>query len=153
MSEVEVEDYTQSPAVKVTIELDVKLGPNENIERLFKLAKKGKRTIKLANERLPEIKEELEYLNSLYFEIESAKEQKSMAALEFVTDELTKAGYIKEQRGKKNEPKKTEKRGEPIERVSREDEVVILVGKSGIGNDLIVKKHARAGDLWFHAKG
>ncbi len=29
----------------------------------------------------------------------------------------------------------------------------ILVGKTGKGNDSIVRKKARDGDLWFHAKG
>lgn len=150
MDEITLDDYTQTPVKAVKIKLDKKLAPNENIDRLFKLAKKGKRTIELTTRRLPEITKDLEYLNSLYFSLERAG---SLDDLELVKDELIKAEYIKERKVKKKNVQKDEKKSEPIEKITREDEVIILIGKSGIGNDQIVKKYARAGDLWFHAKG
>lgn len=147
MKEIEVEDYTTNPQVPKVIKLDTKLSPNENIDRLYKLAKKGKKTIKLTTGRLPKVKEELEYLQTLYFAVERAV---NTGELRLVKDELIKAGYIKKEPERKTQ-KKAAKKSEPIERIAQSGTVVILIGKNGIGNDLIVKRYAKAGDLWFHA--
>jgi predicted ribosome quality control (RQC) complex YloA/Tae2 family protein len=150
MKEVEVEDYTHTPGKPVKIKLIEKLSPTENIDRLYKLAKKGKKTIKLTAGRLPGVKKELDYLETLYYSIDKASDPGNSDALELIKDELIKAGYIREKTIERT-PKRTQKKSEPIEKISF-GERVILIGKSGPGNDLIVKRYARAGDLWFHAK-
>ena len=156
MEVVEVEDYNESPPKLVRIELDARLAPNENIDRLYKIAKKGKRTIELTAGRVSKVKEELKYLETLYFSIEDAQSKESRdkrGALECVRDELTSAGYIKERPKKRTFTKKAEKKSDPIERISLDGDTVILIGKSGLGNDLLVKKHSARDDLWFHALG
>ncbi|MEE9543095.1 MAG: NFACT RNA binding domain-containing protein [Thermodesulfobacteriota bacterium] len=150
MKEIELEDYRESPPKKTTIKLDERLGPEDNIDKFYKLAKKGKKTVKLTGERLPKVLNDLNYIHVLGFSIDEAKD---IEGLELITDEMEEAGLLKKKREEKKSSKKREKKSEPIEKIETEKGAVILIGKSGLGNDLIIKKYAKAGDLWFHAKG
>lgn len=146
MSEVIADDYTRVPPEKVRIELDPKLGPAENLEKYFKRAKKAKTAINLLKDRIPDVEKELEYIGSLMYEWETAKTEDDLGALK---DELMEGGYLKKVREEITE--KVEERAEPIRRYTSTEGFEILCGKSGPGNDLIIKKYARDEDIWFHA--
>jgi predicted ribosome quality control (RQC) complex YloA/Tae2 family protein len=129
LTEIEVEDYYQTPLVKINIPLDGRLGPKENVDRYFKRARKAKTSLKLLKTRIPKVESELEYIKGLLFGWEAMEGDEDMEALmEALFEELIEGGYLKEG-------------------------FEILSGKSGPGNDLLVKKYAKEGDLWFHAKG
>ena len=150
MKEIELEDYIESPTKKVLIKLDQRLATKENIDRLYKLAKKSRTTIKLTKGRMPKVRNDLEYTRGLYFSIDEAVD---IDGLGLVMDEMREAGLLKKKGMEKRSPKKAEKKGEPIERIETENKTIILIGKNGLGNDLIVRKYAKANDLWFHALG
>ncbi len=95
MKEVELEDHREGAGKKVVIRLDERLGPKENIERIYKLAKKGKRTIKLAKGRLPEIRNDLEYTRALYLSIDEALDQNKKDDLALIIDKMIEAGLLK----------------------------------------------------------
>jgi len=145
MREIEADDYTVYPPEKITISLDEKLGPKENLEKLFKRAKRAKTAISLLRDRIPGVEKELEYLASLMYEWESIETREDVAELR---DELMKEGYIKEQVAA---APREEERATPIRKYASTDGFEILCGKSGAGNDLIVKEYAKDEDIWFHA--
>lgn len=146
MKEAEVIDYTKDPPGPVSVRLDERLGPAENVERYFKRARKAKKGLKLLEGRLPQVEEELEYVGSLLYQLEEAGDVSELSALE---DELQKGGYL---RRMEKEKVKEAARAEPIRRFKSSDGFEILCGKSGPGNDLLVSEYASNGDIWFHAR-
>ena len=153
MKEVTVTDYYKDPPEEVTVSLDPKLSPRENIDTLFKRIKKGKKTLKLTKERLPAIEKKVaeteEWLNKL-------QKVDSLAELKTLKDGLEKAGEIPKdkatQKGKGSKGVPQPKPGEPVKKIDGPDGFTILYGKSSAGNDLLVKKYGRKRDLWFHAR-
>ena len=99
MKEVELDDLGKGATRKVIIRLDERLGPKENIEKIYRLAKKGKRTVKLATERLPKIKCDLKYTRSLYHSIDEALKQDRTDGLGLITRKMTEAGLLKKKPG------------------------------------------------------
>lgn len=145
MTEYSAIDYTKVPPEAVRVALDVKLGPKENAEKYFKRARKAKVALNLLKERIPGVEAEIEYTGTLKYELEASAGKEDLDALE---DELIKGGYIKAM------PSATlvkEEKAEPIRRFTSSEGFEILCGKSGPGNDLIVKKYAKDEDIWFHA--
>lgn len=138
-------DYTVIPPAEIKISLDEKLSPIENANKYFKRSKKAKTALELLEKRLPEARDELEYIDNLRFELESALTKEELG---WVRDELSSQGYIRE--SKEPSEKKPEKT-EPVRRFRSTEGFEILCGKSGKGNDLIVKKYAKEEDIWFHA--
>lgn len=142
---LEATDYTRVPPETVSVALDPKLSPRENMERYFKKARKARVALGLLKDRIPDVREELEYIGSLSFALDEAQGLEDLQAIE---RELMEGGYIKE-------VKETEKekivRAEPVRRFVSSEGFEVLCGKSGAGNDLIVKKLAGKEDIWFHA--
>ena len=149
MSSVELEDIYCTPPKKVTIELDPQVGPKENIERFFKKARKAKKALELLKERIPEVEEEIIYIDGLMFELDSAETTEDLRVLEA---ELMEAGYLKKKPVQKT-LLKGGKRAGPVKKAATSDGFTLIYGRSGAGNDLIIKKYSSPGDLWFHAKG
>jgi len=142
----ELVDYTLVPPEKVKIPLDGSLTPRENADRYFKKSRKARTALGLLEKRVPETEEELDYINSLMYEWENLRTEED---LEELAGELLSGGYLKApaeiSRAARPEA------GEPIRRFSTSDGFVVLCGKSSRGNDLIVKKHMKEGDIWLHA--
>ncbi|MDO8426676.1 MAG: NFACT family protein [Deltaproteobacteria bacterium] len=145
MREVEAIDYAKVPPEKVLVRLDERLSPKENIEKYFKRAKKSKTALSLLKERIPEVERDLEYTGELTYEWEQADTKEDLTTLEA---ELISAGYLK---GEKAEKAKEEPKAEPVRRFKSSEGFEIICGKSGRGNDLIVKEYAKGEDIWFHA--
>jgi len=142
---VEVTDYSLDPPATVEVKLDPKLGPKANAEKYFKRAKKAKVALGLLAERIPRVKEEIDYIETLAYGLEELDSADELALLK---EELIEGGYLREMTGRvKTE---TVDRTEPIRRFSSSEGFEILCGKSGTGNDLIVKKYASNEDIWFH---
>ena len=97
MKEVEATDYTKDPPEEVMVSLDEKLSPQENVERLFKRARKSKTAIGLLDKRLPDVKAELEYVESLKYEWEAAEDK---ASLSDIREELVKGRIFERNRDK-----------------------------------------------------
>ncbi len=152
MAEIEATDYTTLPPASVVIKLDPKLSPQENVQRYFTRSKKAKTALRLLKTRLPKLDSEVEYVDSLLYSLEEAE---GAAELEALTDELVKGGFVKrrEKLAGTKKPAKAPAKAEPFRRHTSADGFEILCGKSGAGNDLIVRKMAEKNDIWFHASG
>jgi predicted ribosome quality control (RQC) complex YloA/Tae2 family protein len=152
MAEIEATDYTMLPPGVAVIKLDPALSPQENVQRYFRRAKKAKTALKLLKTRLPEVTSEVEYVDSLLYSLEEAAGPEDLEAL---ADELASGGYMKrkERTAGAKRSTKVPAKAEPVRRYASTDGFLILCGKSGAGNDLIVKKLAVKDDIWFHASG
>lgn len=147
-AEASVTDYTLDPPAAVAVKLDPRLGPRENAEKYFKRAKKAKVALGLLAERIPLAKDEIEYIDTLVFGLDDIATPDDLAALE---EELIEGGYLRKMTVKPDTA--PEERAEPIRRFTSTEGFEILCGKSGTGNDLLVKKYASNEDLWFHVSG
>lgn len=145
MEGVEAVDYTEAGPEKVTIPLDKKLSPKENMEKYFKRARKARVALGMLKDRIPAQEKEIEYIGSLYFSIDDAEGAEELGAVE---RELMDGGYIKAV--KEKEIEKTP-RALPLRRFTSSEGFEVLCGKSGAGNDMIVKECAHKEDIWLHA--
>jgi predicted ribosome quality control (RQC) complex YloA/Tae2 family protein len=146
MTGIAVDDYQCDPPEVVQVPLDSKLGPQENIDRLFKRARKGKRAIEMLKVRIPESESRLPLIIKLLAQTEIAE---SMDDLEAVRGALRSEGYLREVkvRGERGKEGPTE----PIRRFTSSEGLEILCGRNDAGNDLLLRRYARGNDLWFHA--
>lgn len=149
MSEAELTDYTSDPPRKVRVELDTKLTPGENAERYFKKAKKSKRALEVLEKRFPLVASEIEYLEGLLYECESAESAEDLAELE---EGLRERGHMRHRQARDKGSKRPE-RAEPVQRYESSEGFAIIRGRSARGNDLLVREYGKPGDVWLHAKG
>lgn len=148
MKEFTADDYTEVPPKKVTVALDEKLSPHQNAEKYFKRSKKAKHALEMLASRIPAVEEEIEYLSTAAYELDGASVRDDLDEIE---EELAQGGYIRKMPAQTSKQSEDASRTEPIRRFTSSEGFEILCGKSGTGNDLIVKKHARDEDVWFHA--
>jgi len=145
-AEVVLTDYTVVPPEEVTVPLDRRLTPRENAERFFKLARKSKRALELIAKRMPAVEGEIEYLKTLEYAAETAETEGDVEAL---AAELAEGGYLKVAQERKE--KKEAPGAEPVRRYRSSEGFEIICGRSGRGNDLIVRELASGEDIWMHA--
>ncbi|NMA62300.1 MAG: hypothetical protein GX956_10495, partial [Firmicutes bacterium] len=99
---VQVPDYTLPDQPLVTIELDPRLSPSNNVQRIFKRYNKAKASKKFTQIQLEKTQEERRYLEDVFLQIELADDP---LILEAITEELTSLGYLKKQ----NKPKSSKR--------------------------------------------
>ena len=131
---------------EIDIELDSKLSPAKNIDRYYKLYKKGQKAMEYALEQIDEAKKELVYLEGELAFLENAKSQKD---IDSIREELINDGYIKD--NIKNNKRKNNQKPDIFTYVTA-DGFEILVGKNSRQNEYITFKLSKGNDLWFHVK-
>ncbi len=132
---------------EIDIELDNKISPAKNIDRYYKLYKKGQKAMEYASEQIAEAKKELMYLEGELAFLENSKSQKD---IDSIRDELVNDGYIKE--NVKNNTKRKNNQKQDIFTYVTADGFEICVGKNSRQNELITFKLSKGNDLWFHVK-
>ncbi|MFH1115170.1 MAG: NFACT family protein [Pseudomonadota bacterium] len=148
MTSLTVDDwYANEPRM---IKLDPSLGPIANMELIFRKAAKGKRGKKIAGRRLDESLQEKKALEEILFFVEESQDPDQLEDMAQWAVGLGRSA-VRPLTGKKDDGPKPESRfyrefrtpsGRPV-----------LVGKSAQGNDFLLRRKARKGDLWFHVKG
>ncbi len=127
---------------EVTITLDENLSPQDNAQKFFKRYNKQKRTLVAVEPQKKQVEEELEYVKSLYAEIDRAETVEDLSVIE---EELKTQGYIKKQSAKK-------KKAEVKKYLEYEVEgFLIKVGRNNVENDELTFS-ARGKDIWLHTK-
>ena len=142
MKSVEVLNYYDGNTV--TIPLDVRLTGNQNAQKYYKEYKRRQTAVKMMTKLLREGEIELEYLNSVSYNISAAESEKELTA---IRAELHDAGYLKyfKTKDKKQKP-------QDFIRYISSDGFLILVGRNNSQNDRLTMKIARGKDMWFHTK-
>lgn len=128
----------------IEIPLQKNLPPARNANLYFKKYNKLKNSISHAKEYKDEYEDEINYLNSVLFEL---SEVTSLFEVDEVREELINSGYIKKQN------KKGKKKDLPSEPYSYEyNGVKIFAGRNNMQNDKLTLKMARKNYTWLHTK-
>lgn len=136
-------NYYDPECKEIEIPLNSALSPANNAARYFKEYKKACTAEQTLGELIRECENELSYLESVLFELQSAD---SSAELLEIRSELGELGYIPRNFGNK----KAKITAEPYE--FSKNGYKILVGRNNLQNDKLTTKIAGKNDLWFHTK-
>ena len=147
---IQLENYYDNNNL-ITIPLDVKYAPNMNARRYFKKYSKLKNAFKIVSEQKLETEKEIDYIESIKYELESAI---TLDELKEISEEIKENAIFKEKikKGKKNKnTKKSQKhKFSPIE--YEIDGFKIYVGRNNKENDWLTLSFAQKNDIWFHTK-
>ncbi|MBR2343137.1 MAG: NFACT family protein [Clostridia bacterium] len=138
-------DYTAEEPSEVEIELNPRLTPAENAQRLYKLYNKCKTARQVLAEQIEKWEAELVYLQGVEGFLGRAESEEDLIE---IRDELYRSGYASRLRGYR--PPKTIK-ARPM-RFTTSGGFTLLVGRNNVQNDYLTFKLAERDDIWFHTK-
>lgn len=150
---LEIENYYDNNNL-VSIPLDKALTPSANAKKYFKKYNKLKNAKQIVEEQKAQVESELNYLESIIYEIEIAT---SVSDIDNIYNEFTENfntnsnRQVQSSKKKKNKKpdKKIAKIGTPLE--CTVDGFKVIVGRNNKQNDYITKQ-ALDTDIWFHTK-
>jgi len=149
MKEIEAWDYSQDPPRSLVIPLDETLDPASNVEKYFRKYKKAKRGLAMVAERVEATERELNYLESVLYQIEEAEDGEALAQIK---EELIEAKILTLPKSLKKQRKGIEG-SLPVHEFRSQEGLPIYCGKHNLGNEYLLRHLARGSDLWFHAQG
>ncbi|MCA9522136.1 MAG: NFACT family protein [Myxococcales bacterium] len=166
---VELTDYFDESLPTVSIELDKRLGPQDNLARLFKLYRKYSGARERINARVAELRAREEKLAALLVWIEQAEPDAGRdltadgvyrldapppRALEHLAERARSLGVRLETRAcRKAEVAGGSGESLPYRAFVSSDGFPIWVGKGAKQNHLLSFRLARGSDWWFHVAG
>ena len=147
-STISLENYYDNNNL-LDIPLDKKYSISNNMARYFKKYNKLKNALEICTKQKIDTENELNYIESIVYELENAKDINDINAiyLEISENDIFKSSF-KEKKAKQKANSKTSL--DPIE--VNIDGFTVLIGKNNIGNDYLTTKIANKNDLWFHTK-
>ena len=146
LKEVELVDYFSDGQEPVRIELDARLGPEENIERYFKRYRKARRAGPSIEKRRGEVEGKLEKLSLLGAQVDEAADDDTLESLSGEAQSHLRSRKRSRGRRREDEP------SGPRSFVSSEG-FTILVGRNARENDNLSLRMARGNDIFLHASG
>lgn len=135
-------DYSKADYPEVEIRLDENLTPKENAEKFFKKYSKLKKTLVAVAPQKAELTESLNYVSTLFSEINEAESNDDFNDIE---EELGILGIIKKSSGKKERVKSSKPRSYNFRGYD------ILVGRNNLQNDRLTLGADRS-DVFLHTK-
>ena len=139
----------------ITIPLDFKYTTNINAKRYFKKYNKLKNAIEIINSQKEETENELNYIESIVYELENAS---NLSEIQDIFEEISENVVFKD-----NLPSKKNKQNNSNKKKSKEQphfnpikyefkDYTIYIGRNNKENDWLTTKFASKSDLWFHTK-
>jgi predicted ribosome quality control (RQC) complex YloA/Tae2 family protein len=144
---IEVDNYYQSPVVKLNIPLITKLSAQENAERYFNLYRKAKRARGHHHRRLQETEQELAWLAQVELALEEAENGDDIYQIQL---ELENAGMLKDTQGTLGR-RQIVQTADQLHRAVSPCGLQIFWGKNSHTNDYVSRYLTTEHDLWFHA--
>ena len=157
IEKIELENYYDNNN-KISIKLDKRYTPSINAKRFFKKYSKLKNALEIVSEQKKETEKELNYIESIVYELESAS---SIDDLTSIFEEISENDIFKERTSKSYSDKKSKIRKSKLTKNKEVsfnpikytiDGYVVLVGRNNKENDYLTLKYANKNDLWFHTK-
>lgn len=145
---VELENYYDNNAI-LTIPLDNTISIANNAKKYFKKYNKLKNALEIVTIQKKETEEELQYIESIIYELEYAKD---IQEVNEIYNEISENPIFKDYIQLNN--KTNHKKGSNVS-MPREyhiDGFTVLVGKNNKQNDYLTTKLASPNDIWFHTK-
>jgi predicted ribosome quality control (RQC) complex YloA/Tae2 family protein len=147
MRSIELPDWTGEG--KVAIDLDPVLDGVGNMQRIFSKTAKGKRGMAMVYQRMEDTLAEKTAIEDLLFLLHDAK---TSADIESIVEGM---GLVSERpnKSRKDREQPSCKAWAKWYRIfASPSGFQILVGKTALGNDFLLRHRADSHDLWFHAK-
>ena len=144
-AELRANDYYDEEMPEVTVELDTRLSPSANAQRMYKLYTKARNAKVILTEQIALWEAELQYLETVCAFLDAAQTEQDIAD---IRDELFNAGYASRMRGYKP-PRQM--RSHPIT-MTTTDGKRLIIGKNNVQNDRLTMREAAKDDIWFHVK-
>lgn len=145
MTSIELADWFEDGAPPRAIELDPKLSPQQNLQRLFDRAKKLERGGAEVERELARARAKAEALAAL---VERAAACEDVDALDALEREATDAGLLDPPQ--KAPERRTATVRKPYKSFAAGGGQEIRVGRSARDNDELSFRHARGNDVWLH---
>lgn len=133
-------DYT-----KCLIELDPRLSPSANAQRMYKKYNKCKNAKRELNVQIEKAQTELDYIYSVF---DALKHAENSSDLLEIRNELYMSGYASKMKNYKTQKKHTAS----YMRFRTSGGYSVLCGKNNIQNEHITFSLAKKNDYWFHVK-
>lgn len=151
VKEITVENYYDNNT-PITIPMDMSLSVQKNIEKYFKKYNKLKNALTIVSEQKKEAEKELDYIESIVFNLSNAKTINDISGVyEEISENITTKKVIKKQ-----EKNKTIKKKSSNEIIEFETQVIdgytIYIGKNNFQNDYLSLKLSNPNDIWFHTQ-
>ncbi len=145
---VELENYYDNNVI-LTIPLDSTISIANNAKKYFKKYNKLKNALEIVTLQKKETEEELQYIESIIYELEYAKD---IQEVNEIYNEISENPIFKDyiQSNNKTNTKKETNISTPRE--YHIDGFTVLVGKNNKQNDYLTTKLASQNDIWFHTK-
>lgn len=162
LAEIQLENYYNNNNL-VKIPLDIKYNPSTNAKRYFKKYNKLKNALEIVSIQKKETIDEINYLESIVYELESCNDIDSVHEIytEIIESTLFDGNFDKKISNNLGINKPTSKKQK---RLTTNKEVsfnplkynfqgyTILVGRNNKENDYLTLKYANKNDIWFHTK-
>ncbi len=154
LESITLENYYDNNSL-ITIPLDKSISPSANAKKFFKKYQKLKNAKAIVEEQKKQIVSDIDYLESIVFEIESATNISDIDEIYFEISEAN-MNLTNKKLAKKMSKKPTGNKfkkisvGEPLE--FEIDGFTVLVGKNNKQNDYLTTKLANKEDIWLHVK-
>ena len=139
-TQIEVENYYDNYNI-ISIKLDEKLSPKDNIQHYYKKYSKLKNAEEITKKQLEQNKLNLEYATSILSDLDNIKYEDN---LDDIFEELESLNIIK--------PLNKKKINNQTLITYEIDGYTIIAGKNNIQNDYITFKLANSKDMWCHTK-
>lgn len=149
--EARLVEYSEDGVLEVTVPLQARLSPRENMERYYHLHRRLTRNLELIDRRLNELERKVGEARRLLDEVEHAEDVHSVEAL---ASRAVAEGFT----GTEASPRDRSGRAVegprlPYREYRSASGRPIRVGRGARDNDALTFKHARGNDLWLHARG
>ena len=158
LKKIELENYYDENK-KITIPLDEKYLQSINAKRYFKKYNKLKNALEIVSVQKKETMQELNYIESVVYELETATTTSEIAE---ILDEISENDIFRE----RTKNLKTDKKQNKIKKSNltknkntnfnplkyKIDNFTLLVGRNNKENDYLTLKFANKYDIWFHTK-
>lgn len=157
MNHIELENYYDNNNL-ISIPLDNRYTPSVNAKRFFKKYNKLKNALEIVTIQKKETLEELDYIESIIYELESAT---NVQEISDIFDEISENVIFKDKTDTLKSKKNTKIKKSNLTKNKNVsfnplkytiDGFTLLVGRNNKENDYLSLKYAKKTDLWFHTK-
>ena len=162
IEKVELENYYDNNNL-INIKLDKRYVPSINAKRFFKKYSKLKNALEVVTKQKEDTIKELNYLESIVYELENAS---SIDELAIIFDEISENDIFKDKYSKTHNTNSKNSKRTKIKKsnLTKNKTVsfnpikyningyIVLVGRNNKENDYLTLKYANKNDLWFHTK-
>lgn len=144
---VDYENYDEESGTfgKIVIELDTRLSPSANAQRMYKKYNKCKNAQRELTLQIEKAEQELKYIYSVFDALSHAENTSDLVE---IRDELYTSGYA----SKMKNYRPVKKKNTSYMKFRTTDGYTVLCGKNNIQNEYITFNLASKSDYWFHVK-